>query len=97
MTYHELIKREANAHPASGHGSQGECDGISTDWIYHIVLTIWCGSTSKAQVCKYKHKDQLDQCVHVYQMSPSMYLVMYPMISYLNGCINAIRLIEGQG
>ena len=42
-------------------------------------------------------KHVLDQCVHVYQMSPSMYLVMYPMISYLNGCINAIRLIEGQG
>ena len=24
--------------------------------ICHIVCTIWCGSTSKAHVCKYKHK-----------------------------------------
>ena len=40
VTYHELIKREANAHPSSSLGLQGECDGVFTDSICHIVCTI---------------------------------------------------------
>ena len=40
VTYHELIKGETNAHPASSLGLQGERDVVSTDSICHSVCTI---------------------------------------------------------
>ena len=48
ITYHELIKGEANAHPAVSLSLQGECDVVSTDGIGHIVYTIWRGVRSRA-------------------------------------------------